>query len=478
MAQSFVAATCDCAVATVNAPVRRVAAGIVKRVVTVTAALFMGFGFAQSAFAMKIQTVKSPGGIEAWLVEEHGVPLMALRYAFSGGNSQDPTGKDGVANFITAMMDEGAGELKSEEFQERMEDISMRMSYDDSKDSLYGSMETLTINRDKAVELLRLSVLSPRFDADAVDRIRAQLLAGIAYSDKDPEKVAMKNWLAKVFEGHPYARSANGTAETLRAITSDDLKAYHKRTFAKSNLKVVAVGDITAAELGKMLDDVFGGLPEKPDLLPVAQTVPVNGGVQSVVAMDVPQSVAVFGLGAMMRKDPDFMAGFVINHILGGGGFSAKLMEEVREKRGLAYSVYSYIQPFQHASILAGSVATKNESMAESLDIIRAELTKMANNGPTEDDLKSAKDYLTGSYALRFDTNSKIATQLLGLLQDDFGPEYVETRNAQVEAVTMDDVKRVAKKLLDSKALTVTVVGKPVGLKSAAPAASGAPNPG
>lgn len=421
---------------------------------------------------MKIQTIKSPGGIEAWLVEEHSVPLMALRFVFEGGNSQDPAGKEGVANFITAMMDEGAGDLKSQAYQELMEDISMRMGYEDSKDSMYGSFETLTVNRDKAVELLKLSVQKPRFDGDAADRIRQQLLANISYADKDPDKVAGREWYALAYQGHPYGHSPNGSKETVAKITSEDLKSFHKRTFAKNTLKVVAVGDIDAKQLGTLIDDVFGGLPEKADLLPVPKVEPVNGGKQSVIEMNVPQSVAVFGLGAMPRKDPDFMAAFVANHIIGGGGFSAKLMEEVREKRGLAYSVYTYIQPYQHTSFLQGSVATKNESMAESLAIIRNELKKMADNGPTPEDLEAAKDYLTGSYALRFDTNSKIATQLLGLLQEGFGTDYVEQRNKIIEAITLDDVKRVAKRLLNTDGLIVIVVGKPVGLKSASPAAS------
>ena len=418
---------------------------------------------------MNIQTIKSPGGITAWLVEEHSVPLIALRFGFDGGNSQDPVGKDGVANFITAMMDEGAGDLKSAEYQERMEDIAMRMSYDDAKDALYGSFETLTVNRDKAIELLKLSVQKPRFDDEAVERIRQQLLANLAYADKDPDKVAGREWFATAFAGHPYARPSNGTVNTVAKITRDDLAAFHKRTFAKSNLKVVVVGDIDAAALGKMLDDVFGGLPETAELTPVAKTMPVSAQ-QKIVEMNVPQSVAVFGLGAMARKDPDFMAAFVVNHILGGGGFSAKLMEEVREKRGLAYSVYSYLQPFQHTSILTGSVATKNESMAESLAIIRAELKKMADNGPAPDDLTAAKDYLTGSYALRFDTNSKIASQLLGLQMEGFSTDYVDQRNKIIEAITMDDVKRVAKRLLKADEMIVTVVGKPVGLdKGASP---------
>ncbi len=431
--------------------------------------------FTRPAAAMNIKTLKTPGGIEAWLVEEHSVPLLALRFAFEGGNSQDPAGKEGAANFITAMMDEGAGDIKSAEFQERMEDIAMRMGFDDTKDSLYGSVETLTKNRDKAAELLKLVVQKPRFDTDAVDRIRQQLIANLTYADKDPDKVAAREWYSLAFEGHSYGRRANGTVETLKSITHDDLAAFHKRTFAKDTLKVVVVGDITEAEAATFIDGIFGALPAKADLIPVAKTNPVNGGGQKIIEMNVPQSVAVFGLGAMPRKDNDFMPAFVINHILGGGGFSAKLMEEVREKRGLAYSVYSYIQPYQHASILSGSVATKNESMAESLDIIRAELKKMADNGPSQADLDAAKSYLTGSYALRFDTNAKIATQLLGLMQEGFGPDYVEKRNKMIEDITMDDVKRVAKRLLVSDGLIVTVVGKPANMKSAAPALAKSP---
>ena len=334
------------------------------------------------------------------------------------------------------------------------------------RDSLYGSFEPLSQNRDKAVALLKLAVTKPRFDADAVERIRGQLAANLMYAEKDPDKVAAKAWFATAFQGHPYGRSANGNMKSLAAIAPQDLHDFHKRNFGKDNLKIVAVGDINAEELGKMIDEVFGALPAKSQLAKVEKTAPVNGGQQNVIEMDVPQSVAIFGLGAMARKDPDFMTAFVLNHILGGGGFSAKLMEEVREKRGLAYSVYSYLQPFQHASILSGSVATKNASMGESLDIIRAELKKMAEQGPSPDDLKAAKDYLTGSYALRFDTNAKIASQLLGLLQEGFGPDYVDNRNKLVEAVTIEDAKRVAKRLLDADHLIVTVVGKPVNVKS------------
>jgi zinc protease len=415
------------------------------------------------AHAMQIKSVKSPGGIEAWLVEDHSVPMMALRFAFLGGSSQDPKGKDGVANYITAMMDEGAGDLTSEEFQERMEEIAMRMSYEDTKDTLYGNFETLTAARDKAVELLRLAMTKPRFDQDAVERIRGQLMANLAYADRDPERVASRRWYEMAFAGHPYARPANGTPETVQSITRDDLAAYHKRIFNRGSLKVVAVGDVDAATLGAMLDRIFGELPASGELTPVDKTVQA-GGAQQVIEMNVPQSVAVFGLPSIPRKDPDFMAAFIINQIVGGGGFASRLMEEVREKRGLAYSVYTYLQPTIYASMLNGGVATKNEAMAQSLGLIRAELKRMAEDGPTETELDNTKKFLIGSYALRFDTNAKIASQLLAIQLEGLGIDYVDRRNAEVEAVTLADAKRVAKRLLNPDNLSVTIVGKPVGL--------------
>lgn len=414
--------------------------------------------------AMDIKVVKSPGGIEAWLVESRQVPLVALQFAFEGGSSQDPADKPGLANFVSAMLDEGAGDLDSATFQERMEDIAMRMSFEDARDTFYGSVQTLSENRDEAVKLLKLALNKPRFDDEAIERIRRQLLASIAYDAKSPEKLASKTWYRTAFGDHAYGASPRGSAESIAAIGRDDLLDFRKRTFARSNLKVVAVGDIGPEELGKLLDEVFGDLPAEAELRPIPETKPLSGGRLDVVEMDVPQSVAVFGMGGLKRKDPDFLPAFVLNHIIGGGGFSAILMEEVREKRGLAYSVYSYISPMNHSSVYLGSVATKNESIAESLDIIRTQLARIAKEGVSEEDLANAKSYLTGSYALRFDTNSKIANQLLGILVEDMGIDYVDRRNAEVEALTIEDLKRAAARFLNPDDLIVVVVGKPQGL--------------
>lgn len=424
------------------------------------AALFL-LASNRPAEAMQIKSVKSPGGIEAWLVEDHSNPMMAMRFSFEGGSAQDPSGKEGLSNFVSSMLDEGAGELDAAAFQERLEDLAIRLSFSDTQDAFYGNFETLTANREEGAELLRLAINEPRFEKDAAERIRQQILASLVYAAKDPDRVASQEWFALAFGDHAYGRRSSGTEASVAAITTADLAAYRKKVFARSNLRIVAVGDITEADLGKLLDKVFGALPEKAELVPVPQVAPVTGGKTKIIEMDVPQSVAVFGFGAMPRKDPDFLTAFVLNQLIGGGGFASRLMEEVREKRGLAYSVYSYLQPMRNASIFSGGVATRNDAVKTSIELIREELEKVATEGPNEAEFANAKSYLTGSYALRFDTNVKIATQLLGLMEEGYGPDYVEKRNALIDAITLDDAKRVAKRLLDTGNMIVTIVGKP-----------------
>ncbi len=416
---------------------------------------------------MNIQEVRSPGGITAWLVESRNVPLMALRYAFEGGASQDPAGKAGLLHFMTGMMDEGAGELGATAFQESVEEIAMRMGFQASRDQLYGNFETLTVNRDKAIGLLRAALTRPHFHADAVERVKKQISSQLAFQAKDPDRVAGKAWSRLAFgDDHPYGRPVDGTPESIASITSDDLKAQHRRIFARDNLRVVAVGDIDAKTLGQLLDQLFGDLPVKAELSAVPAATIKTGGKVEVIEMAVPQSAARFGFAAMARKDPDFIAATVVNQILGGGGFASRLMEEVREKRGLAYGVHSFLAPMARAAAFSGGVATKNAEMVRSLDVIRAEIARMATEGPTAKELENAKSYLVGSYPLRFDTNSKIATELLGLMVEDLGIDYINKRNPEIDAVTMADAKRVAARLLKVEDLIVAVVGKPEGLKT------------
>ena len=414
---------------------------------------------------MQIQKVVSKKGIEAWLVEDHSRPILSLQFGFTGGTVQDPEGKPGVATFVAGMLDEGAGDLNSEAFQNRLEDLAAKMSISASYDHVTGSFQTLTQNRDKSFKLLHMALTSPHFTAGDVERIREQLVANLRVEEKDPDKVASLEWHKLAFGSHPYARPTSGTIESVSAITPDDLRNYAKRIFARDNLKIAAVGDVDAAKLGDLLDSVFGDLPAKSDLKHLEDFSWQNTSKQRIVTMPNPQSVVQFGFQGLKRKDPDFIPAYILNYVVGGGGFSSKLMQEVREKRGLAYSVYTYLYPLDHVGVFAGGVATENKSVRESLELIKAELDRAAKEGLTEQELRTAKDYLIGSFALRFDTSSKIAAQLLAIQLDDLGINYIERRNGEIEAITVDDIKRVARRLMEPKNLIVTVVGEPEGIK-------------
>jgi zinc protease len=429
-------------------------------------AAWLAIALPASAGAFTIQEVTSPGGIKAWLVEEKSIPLMAMNFSFRGGSAQDPEGKDGISTFLTGMLDEGAGDMLSDAFQKRKEELAFRMSFDAGDDFFEGSFQTLSRNRDESLDLLRLAITTPRFDPEPLERMRRQFLVSVQDKKQDPQSIAWQAWFEQILPGDPYARRSSGTEETMQAITADDLRAAHRRIFNRDNLQVAVVGDITAAELGPLLDKVFGGLPEKAPPQPALPPAkPSMGPKLNIIDRDMPQSVIVFGHEGILRSDPDFIPAFVMAEILGGGGLNSRLTEDIREKRGLTYGVSFGLSPSARTGFYAGVLQTGNKTAAEALDVARKVIARYAEEGPTQAELDEAKTYLTGSYGLRFSSNAAIASQLLGLQQQNLGIDYVEKRNALVEAVTLEQVKAQAKRLLHPDRLIVTVVGRPEGLK-------------
>ncbi len=416
-----------------------------------------------AANAMKVERVVSPGGIEAWLVEERTVPVLVLDVNWRGGGAaQDPAGKTGTAFMMAGLMNEGAGDLDSLAFQAAMADKAISLYFSADKDDLSASLVTLGENRKRAFELLRLALSKPRFDPEAIERGRAQVLSILAGERDDPDSMAARAWSAAAFPGHPYALPVKGTPETVNAIDRADIVAFSQRVLARGNMKIAVVGPITAKELGPLLDSTFGALPSEPKLVPVADvTVAAPPAAPIVVPQDNAQSVVLFGGTGIDRSDPDFIPAFVMNYVLGGGGFSSRLMDEVREKRGLAYGIYSGFDDYQHASVWLGQYGTRNAQAGQSLALTRREVALMAQKGITSDELANAKTYLTGSYPLHFDSNGGIAAQLISIQVQDLGIDYVNRRNALIEAVTLDDVARVSKRLLKPDSLLITAVGKP-----------------
>ncbi|HSV28748.1 MAG TPA: pitrilysin family protein [Candidatus Omnitrophota bacterium] len=420
------------------------------------------------ARAVTVEKVVSPGGIEAWLVQDHSNPIIAMEVSFQGGASVEPAAKAGLANMVSGLLDEGAGPFDSQTFQGKLEDLAIGLSFDAGKDSFRGHLKTLTDNRDTAFDLFRLALSQPRFDKEPVERIRGQIQAMLKRELQDPNSVAAREWFRLAFAGHPYASPVRGNPETVKAITVADLRDWTKKHIARDTMIVGVVGDIAPAELGQLLDKTFGALPAKAAPIAVEGTTPKAPGKVAVIERNNPQSVAVFGEGGIKRDDPDWYAAYVMNYILGGGGFSSRLTEQVREKRGLAYSVYSYLQPFDRAGIIFGGVATENARLAESLALIREEWRRMREEGPTEKELADAKTYLTGSFPLSLDSTASIAGLLVAMQEDKLGIDYLDKRNSYIEAVSLDHVKKVAARLLDPDRLTVVVVGKPDGVQASA----------
>jgi zinc protease len=409
--------------------------------------------------AAKIQHLISPGGIEAWFVQDATVPLIAMEYAFGGGASQDPAGKPGVGNMVADLLDEGSGDLDSKTFHERLDRRAIELSFSSSRDSFRGSLRMLKDTRDEAFDLLRMALASPHFDGVDVERIRAQVLSGLRRETSNPGSLANRKFLEIAFGDHPYGRPINGTLESVPKIEIADLKDYVRRVLAKDTLKVAVVGDVDAATLGKLLDQTFGALPAKADLAPVADIDASRPPQRSFIPLDVPQTVVTFGGPGIRRDDPKFMAAYVANHILGGGGLSSRLYREVREKRGLAYSVSEYLLWMERSALFVGNTGTRADRAGETVDAINKEVRRMAEDGPTEQELDEAKSYLKGSQMLALDTSAKLASALLQYQVDKLGIDYIERRNSIVDAVTLEDAKQAAQRLW-GQGLNTVIVGR------------------
>jgi zinc protease len=424
--------------------------------------------------AAKIQHLISPGGIEAWFVQDATVPLIAMEYAFVGGASQDPADKPGVGNLVADLLDEGSGDLDSKSYHEHLERRAIELGFSVSRDNFRGSLRMLRDNKEEAFELLRTALTSPHFDKDDVERIRSQVMSDLRRETASPSSLAGRKFLELAFGSHPYGRPASGTLDSVPTITVADLKDYTHRVIAKNTLKIAVVGDIDPGTLGKLLDLTFGDLPARASLVPVPDVVVAKPPQRAFVPLDVPQTVISFGGPGIMRHDPNFMAAYVVDQILGGSGLSSRLYREVRENRGLAYSIYGALAWMEHSALFIGNTGTRADRAGETVNAIEQEVRRIAEEGPTQEELDQAKSYLKGSQMLQLDTSAKLAQALLQYQLDRMPIDYIEKRNAMIDAVTLDDAKKAAQRLWGQGLLTVVVGRAPQA--AAQPAAATKPD--
>ena len=416
------------------------------------------------AGAVDIKAVTTPLGLKVWLVQDKSAPVVSLAFSFASGASSDPKGQSGVTNLMATLLTDGAGPLASQAFQRRQEDAAASLNFGASLDRLTGSLRVLSANREEGFELLRLALTAPRFDADMVEQRRAQIIAALNQANQRPASVAARTLMSVEFAGHPYANDPDGTPDDLKTITPQILKQRAGALLIRSGLILAAVGDIEEAELGRLLDKAFGALPVGTPLPLPPEWQPPTRPRTVVIERSVPQSAALMALPGVARDDPDWYAALALNHILGGGGQQSRLFSEVREKRGLAYGASSSLRVYRKAALLVISTASANERVAEAIRVVRAELARLRTDGPTEAEFADAKTYLTGALALSLDSSSAVASLLHSMQVDNLAPDHLTRRAALIGAVKIDDVRRMARRVLRDEAMTTIVVGKPVGI--------------
>jgi len=421
--------------------------------------------FALPAEAVNIQEVTaSKSGVKAWLIEDHKLPIVSLHFAFLGGSEQDPADKQGLAALTMNALTEGAGSYTAADFQKELADYSISLRFSAERDELEGSLKCLSEDKQRAFDLLHLALIKPRFDAKDIERLRGQQLAAIRKQFSDPNWQARYALLSQIFAGHPYAQRHLGTTQTLKAITRDDVRNFAAHHLARGNIIIAAAGDMTPAELSTAIDKVFADLPSRAQLAPVADVPDTADTPTILVRREGTQTDLLLAMPGPRRDDSEWYASEIANYILGGGGFSSRLMQDVRDKKGLTYGVSTELAPSDHAGLIVGQAAVDNPKVSEALETMRDTMHRFHDEGPNLHEIMAAKDYLTGSQPLALTSTDKIANILVVMQKEKLGRDYLDRYSDIIHGVTADDIDHAIQHWFNPDRITWVMVGKPEGV--------------
>lgn len=413
--------------------------------------------------ADEVQQFKTPKGISVWLIENHNLPIIAMSFVWRGGIEGDDDAKQGLSHIAAHMLTKGAGTDDENAFQKKLQDHAITLGFRAQRDGIYGQMRSLKETWPLAADLLRASLNAPRFDTASLNEVKAETLTQLKRYQADPDWMLSRLMMCEAFAGHPYSKRTLGTPETLSRIAQDDLKRWHKR-LTRAELLVSVTGDISKDELNKQIDDMFGNLPETADQIAVPNAELKTAKEVFAIYYNGPQTSMILLWPGINRHDKDWYAAEVMNYILGGGSFSSRLMNEIREKRGLTYGISSGMSGFDHADTYTIQASFKNENAGQVMDFVKAQIARMRDTDVSADELKAAKDYLIGSYALGLTSTAQVAGHYLEIQREKLQVNEQQIREAGIMAVTSDDVRRVANRILNNDAMTAFFVGQPNGI--------------
>jgi predicted Zn-dependent peptidase len=419
---------------------------------------------ALAAHATTIQEVTSPGGIKAWLVQDDKLPLISMHFAFRGGVEQDPVAKQGLANLTMDMLTEGAGPYSAAAFQQELADHAIAMNFSAGRDSLTGSLKCLASEKDKAFQMLNLALTQSHFDQADIARVRDGQLTGLRTQLANPGWQARYILFQNIFGSHPYGERRLGSLKTLAALTREDITGFAAQHLGQDNLLVAVAGDITPDELAKNLDSIFGALPKTATLAPISEIIWPKNTAKILAKREGTQTDLLFVMPGPKRDSPDWYAAEIANYILGGGGFSSRLMQDVREKKGLTYGIDTGLSPMDHGALIVGEAAVDNPNAGKAWAVALDTMQRFYRDGVSDADVGMAKDYLTGELPLAMTSTDKITGVLSAIQQDKLGRDYLDHRNDMIRAVSLEDVNRAIHQWFNPDGLTLSMVGKPDGI--------------
>ncbi len=413
------------------------------------------------AQALDIKTWHTTNGVKVLFVESHDLPIIDVRLGFKAGSSRD--GKlFGVSRLVSALLVEGTGEFSSEDIAENFESVGAELGHDSLRDMAFVSLRSLSDEKlwHKVMDLFaRVSAL-PSFPPDAIERDRKSMLIGLANRKKEIGDVAEDTFYNHLYQGHAYQTGRHGTTETLQSITREDLLNFHSQYYVANNATLALVGDLTIEQAKTYADKLTGYLKPGQKASVTEPKIAAKKGRTIKVPFKTSQTHIIQGLPVMRRGDKDYYALYLGNHILGGSGFSSRLMQEIRENRGLSYSVYSYFLQMESNGPFQMALQTKNHQVDEASALLQKMLVDFIKDGPTAKEIEHSKKNITGSFPLKIDSNNKIVENLSVIGFYDLPLDYLDSFNRHILAVTAEDIKDAFARRVKPEQLIRVIVGE------------------
>ncbi|MEE2694983.1 MAG: pitrilysin family protein [Pseudomonadota bacterium] len=421
---------------------------------------FFSFIYCQSVNSFEFQKLKTESGIEFWFVEDKSIPIVSLSYSFKGGASLDHDNKAGISNLMTSLMDEGTRNLSASEFKDLMKINGMKMYFSTEKDRIDGVFQIITSQIDDGFSLFYEALNHPRFDEREIEKIKKQIEASIRIDESDIPKIASDKFNHFFFNKHSFSRKVKGTLDSITRISKDDLISFHKEAFTRNNLNIGVAGNVSERQIKKYVEMVFGKLSNAGESRRLETFPPMPSG-KEFYKIETPQTTVLFGHSGLSRNDKNFFAIRIANYVLGGGGFQSRLYKNIREKRGLVYSVYSYLLSYQNDGVIIGGFRTRNKSVTETIKRVRDEWKKIERKGITKNELDDAKAYYNGSFTRNFTSTLSIAKLLQIVQYYNLGENYFEERKELIDSLKLDEINNLISEFFKSEELFFMIVGDP-----------------